>query len=226
MSLAQKNGSASGRSISQPDHVRVAVASPFPAVTARIQDWLDGDSHIDCIATLSLELERQVAELNADVLILDLSEGETDFVQLAAVTAIVPVVALVQAESSAAIRKLLNVGIRGLLLPAAPGDAILSAVKSVVAGLAVMSPEFLEILLPKQEEDWSEADAPFENLTAREQDVLAMMAEGLLNKEIADRLKISEHTVKFHVSSIMGKLGAASRTEAVTRGIRRGLVIL
>ena len=53
-----------------------------------------------------------------------------------------------------------------------------------------------------------------------------MMAEGLLNKEIADRLRISEHTVKFHISSIMGKLHASSRTEAVTRGIRRGLVFL
>jgi len=53
-----------------------------------------------------------------------------------------------------------------------------------------------------------------------------MVAEGLLNKEIADRLHISEHTVKFHLSSIMGKLGASSRTEAVTRGIRRGLVFL
>jgi len=53
-----------------------------------------------------------------------------------------------------------------------------------------------------------------------------MVAEGLPNKEIADRLHISEHTVKFHISSIMGKLGASSRTEAVARGFRRGLVFL
>jgi len=53
-----------------------------------------------------------------------------------------------------------------------------------------------------------------------------MLAEGLLNKEIADRLHISEHTVKFHVSSIIGKLGASNRTEAVTWGLRRGLLFL
>jgi DNA-binding NarL/FixJ family response regulator len=65
-----------------------------------------------------------------------------------------------------------------------------------------------------------------EALTPREIEVLAMMAEGLANKTIAYRLNISEHTVKFHVGSIFGKLGAQSRTEAVTLGIRQGLIML
>ena len=63
-----------------------------------------------------------------------------------------------------------------------------------------------------------------EELTPRELQVLRDVAEGLANKEIAEHLKISEHTVKFHVASILGKLQAASRTEAVTQGIRRGLI--
>ncbi|HXF26085.1 MAG TPA: response regulator transcription factor, partial [Bryobacteraceae bacterium] len=65
-----------------------------------------------------------------------------------------------------------------------------------------------------------------EPLTPREIEVLKMLAEGLSNKLIAVDLGISEHTVKFHVNSILGKLNAGSRTEAVTTGIRRGLVIL
>jgi DNA-binding NarL/FixJ family response regulator len=65
-----------------------------------------------------------------------------------------------------------------------------------------------------------------EPLTRREVEVLQMLAAGLMNKEIAARLNISEHTVKFHVASILGKLGAATRTEAVSLGIRRGLVLL
>src|SRR5438128_1516404 len=65
-----------------------------------------------------------------------------------------------------------------------------------------------------------------EALTPREIEVLRLLAAGLGNKEIASRLAISEHTVKFHVSSIMGKLGAASRTEAVTLGIRHGLIMI
>ena len=63
-----------------------------------------------------------------------------------------------------------------------------------------------------------------EEITSRETDVLRMLAEGLVNKDIAARLGISEHTVKFHISSILDKLGASTRTEAVTLGIRRGLI--
>ena len=65
-----------------------------------------------------------------------------------------------------------------------------------------------------------------EALTPRELEVIQFLAAGLGNKEIASRLTISEHTVKFHVASIMGKLGAASRTEAVTLGIRHGLIMV
>jgi DNA-binding NarL/FixJ family response regulator len=70
------------------------------------------------------------------------------------------------------------------------------------------------------------AAASDEPLTARELEVLQLLAQGLPNKLIAARLHISEHTAKFHVSSIMLKLGAASRTEAVTSAARRGLLIL
>ena len=65
-----------------------------------------------------------------------------------------------------------------------------------------------------------------EDLTPREIEVLKLVAAGLANKEIAHRLEISDHTVKFHVASVMGKLGASSRTEAVTLGIRLGLIMI
>jgi DNA-binding NarL/FixJ family response regulator len=65
-----------------------------------------------------------------------------------------------------------------------------------------------------------------EALTARESEVLTMLAEGAANKEIAARLNISEHTAKFHVSSILAKLGATTRTEAVSRGVRQGLIVI
>jgi DNA-binding NarL/FixJ family response regulator len=69
-------------------------------------------------------------------------------------------------------------------------------------------------------------DAIDEALTARELEVLALMAEGLTNKRIAERLHISDQTVKFHVAAISGKLGAVNRTDAVRRAVRRGLVAL
>jgi DNA-binding CsgD family transcriptional regulator len=67
-------------------------------------------------------------------------------------------------------------------------------------------------------------DELYEALTAREQDVLALLADGYRNREIAERLGISEHTVKFHLAAIFGKLGASTRTEAVRKGLKLGLI--
>jgi len=97
-------------------------------------------------------------------------------------------------------------------------EPILQAIKSVAAGLLV----FDSALMPQQ----SEEDPHTEALTPREAEVLRLLADGSGNKEIAARLKISEHTIKFHIRSILGKLGAASRTEAVARGLRSGLIDL
>jgi DNA-binding NarL/FixJ family response regulator len=81
------------------------------------------------------------------------------------------------------------------------------------------------ILMPAQEPDADDDPAP-ESLTPREIQVLELVAEGLPNKSIADRLGISDQTVKFHIASINGKLGAANRTDAVRRAVRRGLIAL
>ena len=72
----------------------------------------------------------------------------------------------------------------------------------------------------------SSVEALLDALTSREREVLEMLAEGLSNKEIAWRMKISEHTVKFHVASVFAKLGASTRTEAVMHGIRQGLIMI
>jgi len=91
-------------------------------------------------------------------------------------------------------------------------------------GLIVLSGEDMFALLPADAE--TSEFIPDEALSSRELEVLAMLAEGLGNKDIAARLKISEHTVKFHVSSILGKLRATTRGEAVARGVREGLVVI
>jgi DNA-binding NarL/FixJ family response regulator len=92
-----------------------------------------------------------------------------------------------------------------------------------------VDPTFLPALAPVSPETGVAGPgdfAPVEELTSRELEVLRLMAEGLPNKTIALRLGISEHTVKFHVNAILGKLGVASRTEAVVRATRLGLILL
>jgi DNA-binding NarL/FixJ family response regulator len=113
-----------------------------------------------------------------------------------------------------------RLGVRALLPRDASEAEILAAVEAAAGGMAVIDPRELEALLP------AHAAAETELLTARELEVLRMMAEGTANKNIAWKLGISEHTVKFHVASILGKLNAGSRTEAVTTGIRKGLILI
>ena len=138
----------------------------------------------------------------------------------------VAVAFLADGMTPAASAEALRAGIRAAL----PGDIspgqLVAALQAVASGLLVLHPSHAEEGLAAGSAPARALDELAESLTSRELEVLQMLAAGLSNKEIAARLNISEHTVKFHVASILGKLGAASRTEAVSLGIRRGLVLL
>jgi DNA-binding NarL/FixJ family response regulator len=109
---------------------------------------------------------------------------------------------------------------------AMPGEIVV-CIEAVAAGLCVLSPEMLARLLAERKPARQTASGlPFETLTLREIEVLAMLADGLGNKEIARQLDISDNTVKFHLSSIFGKLGATNRTEAVMLGMRYGFIMV
>jgi DNA-binding NarL/FixJ family response regulator len=104
---------------------------------------------------------------------------------------------------------------------------IVACIEAVAAGLCVLLPEVLARLVAgRKPSRQAVTGLPFETLTLREIEVLAMLADGLGNKEIARQLDISDNTVKFHLSSIFGKLGATNRTEAVMLGMRYGLIMV
>jgi DNA-binding NarL/FixJ family response regulator len=113
----------------------------------------------------------------------------------------------------------LRSGVRAVLPPDAPPQQIVTAILAVAAGLAVVPADENLFAIPN-----GRLEPPAEPLTPRETDVIEMLAEGMSNKMIAHRLEISEHTAKFHVNSILTKLRAGTRTEAVMRGIRLGLI--
>jgi DNA-binding NarL/FixJ family response regulator len=113
--------------------------------------------------------------------------------------------------------ELIRAGAHGVLPLDASADQILIALQAAGAGLGVFSPHHF---------DSPAAARASSALTARETEVLRMIAQGLANKEIAWRLGISEHTVKFHVSALLGKLGAGTRAEAIGVGIRQGVIML
>ena len=118
----------------------------------------------------------------------------------------------------------MRLGVRAVLRPDASAREVLAAVGAASAGMAVLDPQDLEALLPASGATAGAADPPA--LTPREREVLRLLADGDANKNIAWKLGISEHTVKFHVASILGKLHAGTRTEAVAIGMRQGLILL
>jgi DNA-binding NarL/FixJ family response regulator len=137
-----------------------------------------------------------------------------------------PTLLLADHLGRAELRRALHSGVRAILPRNATGPEIAAAIEGVAAGLAVLSSEDLDMLLPSGAEPVDAHFIPDEALTSREIEVLGMMSEGLGNKEIGSRLQISEHTVKFHVSSILGKLHVTTRGGAVARGVREGLIVI
>ena len=136
--------------------------------------------------------------------------------------------------SAAATVQALRAGVRAVLPSDISPDQLLAALETAAKGLLVLHPASAPAslrasatnALSRAAMSSNGLDTLVEPLTPRESEVLQMLAAGLGNKEIAGKLGISDHTVKFHVASILGKLGVSSRTEAVSFGIRRGLVLL
>lgn len=122
----------------------------------------------------------------------------------------------------------LHAGATGVLPRGAGAHAVALGIAAAKSGLSIVPPEFMSVLLRASRSDLSVGDETPEAqaLTTRELEVLAAMADGASNKAIARSLGISFHTVKFHVASILEKLDADSRTEAVAAAARRGLVML
>jgi DNA-binding NarL/FixJ family response regulator len=120
--------------------------------------------------------------------------------------------------------RLLRAGFSGILSMHATSARLRAALQAIGSGLQVVDPA-LTRAEPVQSTA-SMASTFSEELTTREQQVLTLMAEGLANKEISSRLGISTHTVKFHISSILGKFNAGSRTEAVSIGVKSGRLVI
>jgi DNA-binding NarL/FixJ family response regulator len=209
--------------------IRVLVKASSPIAKAGLESLLHTHPALRLVEDLSGDARGIDAESAPDVLV---AEAET-LADPAAREAMDwagaggPVVLLVHNPATEAVRDALRAGVKAVLPSGLAGPEIVAAIEAAAAGLVVLDPTGIETLLRAPSAISSGGSETLaEALTPRELEVLLLLASGLGNKEIAPRLKISEHTVKFHVASIMGKLGAASRTEAVTLGIRHGLIMI
>jgi len=169
------------------------------------------------------------AEKDLDAIVIDASdyavEDLLESLQETGVARETPAILLLPDASSGAVSQALRLGVRGILAPSPEPQQLAAALEAVVRELVVLDSEAASPIRPAASRTVP-ADELTEPLTPREREVLRLLASGLGNREIAAKLKISEHTAKFHVASILGKLGAASRAEAVSIGMRNGLILL
>lgn len=174
------------------------------------------------------ETVRAVASLEPDVVLLDLEMPELDGVEtlerLKERGIQTRAIVFTAYDTDERILGALRAGARGYLLKGASRTEIFDAIRTVHSGGSPLQPAVTTRLL--QSISREDRRGEIDSLTPRELEVLALLARGMQNKEIAGRLFITERTVKFHVSSLMHKLGAENRTEAVTLAVQRGLVTL
>jgi DNA-binding NarL/FixJ family response regulator len=205
--------------------IQVVVVADDPLARAGLKRLLEDDEDIQVVGQISEDedIEAALETYRPDVVVWDLGWEPSDSIeQLAEVgSEELPVVALLPTDIEAP--AVYAAGARGLLMRETLSETLATAVRAVIQGLLVSDSELSEGI-----PTFKEQERPFllEELTQREHDVLSHLAEGLTNKAIAQRLEISEYTVKFHVNTIFRKLGAQSRTEAAVRAARLGLITL
>jgi DNA-binding NarL/FixJ family response regulator len=214
--------------------IRIVVAAPYPTARAGLRAILTDQPDIDVVAVAGDidELLAAVDEQAPDAVLLDLVDAPEEWLgQLAAPavsTALPPLVLMLPAAVSAL--AVLSLPRASLLLRDTTLDEIDASLRSATLGLVTMDARIVAEIgeqLESAESDRAAAQPkPEVVLTAREIEVIQLIARGLPNKAIASDLGISEHTVKFHVGSMFQKLGVSSRSEALAVAARRGLIAL
>lgn len=196
--------------------IRVRIESGQPLARAMIARLLAGNKEIEVLPSPDSP--------EPDVVIA-FSDGEGEWEPILDRAEGAEVILVVDDPSLQDLEDAMRNGIHGVLAMDVGQEELIAALQAVAQGLAVFPSRVTDQAGQLRGSDPSTTGAP-ESLTSREREVLLLLADGLSNKVIADRLGISDHTVKFHVASILGKLGASSRTEAVTSAIRLGLIMI
>jgi two-component system, NarL family, response regulator DevR len=207
--------------------IRVLIIDDHEVLASSLALVLDAESDITAVgvATTLEQAQELIGNTRPDVLLLDHRMPDGDGVAaIPRLRALRPSLGIVVLTASAADHVLLSAienGASGFLSKTRSLDEVTAAVRAAAAGESVISPELLARLLPRFGR--GKVQSPDE-LTEREREVLALVAEGLSNAAIAERLVVSVHTVRNHIASLSAKLGAHSKLEALSIAVRQGLL--
>jgi DNA-binding NarL/FixJ family response regulator len=204
--------------------ITALIAAESPLAAARVEALLRGRPGLEVVVSAPRELARRLDEHPGAIVVLALESAETARALdlIGGVPSVEAVVLLAADPSAAWTAQARRSGVRAVLRADATADELATAIDAVRAKLVVLHPEALKSSRAARAPQTKGPVA----LTPREQEILEALAEGLSNRLIAGRLAISSQTVKFHVAAILAKLGAGSRTEAVTFALRQGLIAL
>jgi DNA-binding NarL/FixJ family response regulator len=208
---------------------RVVIAAASSARLAELERIVQEEPTMNVVGFLPAfsTVRQRAVGLRPDAILLDIPEQDPQLANILLRQTGAAIVALVDEPDRNWTRRMLRAGVLGILPRNSSQTEITSAIQAATRGLMVLEPDLIRDLFPPGSERDSDTDIDsIEELTEREIEVLRLLSEGFANKEIASRMGISDHTVKFHISSILAKLSVSSRTEAVTAGIRNGLILL
>lgn len=210
--------------------IRVLIVAPAARTRRALESQLHSQGFEVAGSLASLVASEEFAEREVQAILIDAGDAALDEIleslEGSGVAHETPTVLLLASAPPEIVSQALRLGVRGILPADAELQQLAAALQAVASGLLVLAPTGAAVVRAETVPRTTLPDELPEALTPRELEVIRLMAAGLGNKEIAAKLKISEHTAKFHVASILGKLGASSRTEAVSLGMRRGLILL
>jgi two-component system, NarL family, response regulator YdfI len=203
----------------------VLVVAGSELVAARIEAMLRSEPGLRVAVSGLAQLAHRLEDHSPALVVLALASADLvrTLDQLRRLPRLQAVVVLSSDPRAAWTAQARRAGIRAVLRSDATAEELLAAIAAVRAGLVAFHPDVLKSSAAAHS---AEPGGGATTLTSREVEILGLMAEGMSNRAIAARLGISSHTAKFHVASILEKLGARSRTEAVTFGVRQGLIAL
>ncbi len=206
--------------------IRVLIIDDHRVFASSLARVLDAEPDMEVVAAVDSEAAAiAVMSAEVDVVLIDFRLGPSDGLvatrRLVAQWPQARVVMLTASNDEAVMISAVDAGCSGFITKTEPLETVLAAVRGAAAGDAVISPSLLGRLLPRLV---ARPRGRNPDLTVREQEVLALMAQGGSNQEIADQLFISRDTVRNHVASILSKLGVNSRLQAVTVGLQRGMI--
>jgi len=214
------------------DKLKVLIADDHPLLREALHRAVDGEDDMEVVAEVGdgEGAVKLTSELKPDIVVMDIVMPKLNGIEatkrIKEIAPNIAILILTAYDDEEYVLGLLDAGAAGYLLKSARGRDLVEAIRTIRTGESVLHPNIIAKLLKRATMAPIEEHKHSDLLTERESEILKLVALGMSNKEIAEKLFVSQRTVKAHLTNTFNKLNVASRSEAIIRGLRWGLVTL